>query len=377
MVYNEEGVDYPETDLPFTLDYDTFSSVLCNENGRDRIISYEGFETLFCGFSFQVIKFLNRNLGQNEHLNYNEQKFALAHIQILAPQLAQMLYPRFVDDYQRFKRLEQAPFHDYSCHLSIKLFIGLATEYMGGIADAVFTLTKGNPEFASTINFNVMHRIAELLTKKVLPIFQEGVYRNSLMYDYNKNLDDLTKLTKSLLTGLVVDTRIQSKTTSGKLKVSSDYKIKAKEDIISIVNLGLDVDGIQVEADHIKQQFDIYIPKNPRLLKVVYEDHKLMKESNAYRCNCSWEDYEKKVSYVEQENFADNDMKNIMANRIKNSIESRSICNKRFSNKVKKQFITVLKKAFESSISISHSCYKVVLHFGSKKETILSSSCNS
>ena len=45
--------------------------------------------------------------------------------------------------------------------------------------------------------------------------------------------------------------------------------------------------------------------------------------------------------------------------------------------KLKKEFIPVLKKIFEPAISLPHSCYKVVLHFGNDKEVIISSKCNS
>ena len=368
-----EYVHYPMADMPFALNYDMIASTLCNKCIFP--LKEKDFDQLMNDVNTEVIRYLNRALGHTGTLNHEEQLTALQIYEVeIHPKLMPILYRLYTETYQQHERLKEAPYFDRSCHLSTYTFLKLVATYIGSVTDASFSYAKGHPEFASEQGFDVMGKIGELTTQRILPVLQDYLYQNTLIYQYDHSVDRLESLTRELLDSLVVDTRKKKRRVKDKYDIGQ-FTVKAKVDLKTIVSLGLVVEEIEVDVDHDKQKFIIRIPKTPNLLKVEHWNHRLYGAKNKYEMVCSAEDIKARACKTAIGTYGDTELRNTLQKKTRKPIKDQRFCKRKLSNKVKKVFKPLLIKVFEPLVSMPHSCYSVELHFGRNKETILSSNC--
>lgn len=67
---------------------------------------------------------------------------------------------------------------------------------------------------------------------------------------------------------------------------SGNAQFKGQVDVKTIVNLGLQAEDIQICFNHRQQEIQVFVPRSPKLLELLHEDHKLVSGEVSYEALC-------------------------------------------------------------------------------------------
>lgn len=353
---------------PLLMNFDLVANTLCQNGGL--LLSPGDFSKALYEINVSILEYLNRNFAPE--LSYEEQNAALLYYkQQLHAEECAFLYPNYLQEYGRYRRLQGGHYFNSDCYLNTWLFMHLCSAYISTVCDAALSYGKGNPEFAMHQSFPIMGEVGELLGERVLPILRNYIFNNTLLYHYDFTKDMIRQTLHDLLDSLVVDTRTQTKHVLRRLG-SGDAQFTGHVEVKTIVNLGLQTEDIELCIDHHRQEIKIIVPRTPKLLQLVHEDHKLVSGKVTYDAFCLVPEILKRKPLIATSKVSNADLDIVKSEKNRIPTEKRSVCTRNFRAKDKKVFMPVLKNLMEPTIAnLPHSFYNFILVFGQTREVIV------
>jgi hypothetical protein len=305
--------DFPKKlDVPFTLDFDAIVTKLC----RDEPLNIVEFGEILKTHHLEVIRYLNRVFAQDGTLNFKEQQQAFRFLDSLHQRSVQMYFKQFNTLVQQKEKKGGENFLNYDCQNRTTAFVEIASSSASVMADAVYSLVKGSSQFAATKNFFAMGRISEVLMEGLLPKIQDFTNKNSVLYQLDRNAIKITENLKKSLKSIVVETRDKQQMVFAKVGSGTLDFVMTSVQLKAIAQYGIETEQIRVEINHKRQQIIVFIPRQPKLLKELHRDHKLLNISTKYKSGGTWEQIKKFERFDKAGEIGNGDLNGLLESRL-------------------------------------------------------------
>ncbi|GJM33163.1 MAG: hypothetical protein DHS20C18_21640 [Saprospiraceae bacterium] len=160
-----------------------------------------------------------------------------------------------------------------------------------------------------------------------------------------------------------MDTRIDKRQISDNVQLKKRRTVTVEMEIQVVFNIGLSVEDLTLSVNHERQTLDLFIPFDPKVLKIVDQNYKII----AIRQKKDPTGQKKLTG-----NFADSvdDWKHIIdgANRVFNTHQTSLTELDRWGNPIEKEalekIIPTLVKIFEPLVAVGGNAYGVNIKFG-------------
>ncbi|MCB0643918.1 MAG: hypothetical protein KDC44_19860 [Phaeodactylibacter sp.] len=259
-------------------------------------------------------------------------------------------------------------FYSYDYYVSNKEFIGVIKAGLCSLMDVLVTFAKNNSQCAATDGFEIMGHICEYLQDRILLEFEDFLLKSALIFDYDRNIDHLTHMTRQILGQSIVEVRTEGIQPVTVQPGTPDFNTTIQGEVVYVVSVGFDTTQIKVRVDHNEKIFIVELSDQPVVLEILDKYPKVQAlEADTY-CPPSETGSYKKLNLEE----ADFEALVQQANFNKAQVQARL---KPFKKAIGLAYRSHLIKILEPAVSLPLSCYDVRLEFGRHRIPLLETAC--
>ena len=160
-------------------------------------------------------------------------------------------------------------FYSYDYFISNSEFIGVIITSICPLMDGRVTFAKTNSQFATSEGVEVMVHICDQIQYHLIPEFEDLLLKSSLIFDYDKNVDQLTHFTRKILEQEVVEVRSETMKAVQAQPATPDFSTSLGGDVTVVVSIGFDTSEVEVVVDHNAKKVIVRSSDQPVVKKVL------------------------------------------------------------------------------------------------------------
>ena len=306
-----------------------------------------------------------------ESLSWNKEEALYRYQEIEGP-LSRLLYHKYIEIAYSKNSYYRPPFFSFSNYQAAEILQLLISSVVTSLIDAVYTYEQEDWKSILTTGFDLNGTVFEQLITKVLHLTEAQMLQIAIKKDYENYIGYVTENLKSTLKPIPMETRQYSYPISGNISVGSKFLASIDMQSLYIAWVGIDLENISVELNHNRQMFAVYIPDEPRLMKSIFEDYKVLNVNNTMQIDC---DMKNTIVKRQEKTIPPAKLKRLYKKN-KLPIQNTNILNAQLDHtKTLILLEPLIQKTFEQAIALFHSCYGVELYFGNNYINLIPSPC--
>lgn len=174
---------------------------------------------------------------------------------------------------------------DFSHYRSVEAFLFAYNASIGSVIDAVYTEVYADWGLVSTGGLKVFGSAFRCVLEGIAAELASQLYSEAMARDLEQNKRNLEENIRRYFKGHVVEQRGDTLRVSETIEKSQNFQVDVELEIMTYLNMGLDIGQLYVEFDHSGRKVTIIIPPKPRMIEKVMQDY-VVRNANVHIYDC-------------------------------------------------------------------------------------------
>jgi len=351
----------PEPKIELVINYDKVANLL-SKIETSNAVDYIYFNQALKEVHIEILTYI---MVLVEFTREEEQEI-LEFYERMHPDLSSLYYRKYVSHCQSKNRNFDKSFYDYRYHTSVNAFLQIVNSGICSVADRVVTFAKNNTQHSAVEGFESMGHICEAIIEKIVVPMEDLFLKNAVRLDYNATLPQINQITTQIITSEVAETRRHCKKIKETFSPGGGASVDIEMEIITIIEVGYDVNSLEVEVDHNQQRFTVNLTQAPRFIRTVYQDYKVLCIKNRVSCN--------PITNYTKFTITEEKLQSIFETNRDNPREL-DIAHKFLKKQTSNKLVPMLTKILEPCVVLPYSCYSAKMKFGRSSSELIAIKC--